>query len=151
MIAVGFKIDQAKSLFFDSQRILRALDAAERKVLSRFGAFVRTRARSSIRKRKRSAPPGKPPSSHTGLLKKFIYFVFDPEEHSVIIGPARLNQAIGDAPAALEHGGRSRVTSGGRRNKHVARTVYVRPRPYMQPAFQKEMEKLPKLWKDSIR
>jgi len=61
------------------------------------------------------------------------------------------SQVVGDAPAALEHGGTSRVTSGGRRNKHVVRTVRVRPRAYMRPAFEKEMENLPKLWQDSIR
>jgi len=57
-------------LFFDRQAVISKVDAATRRVLSRFGAFVRQRAKSSIRKRRNPAPPGSPPSSHTGLLKK---------------------------------------------------------------------------------
>lgn len=50
----GYKIDEAKSLFFDAGPVVRALDVASHKVLSRFGAMVRRTARTSIRK-----PPAK--------------------------------------------------------------------------------------------
>ncbi len=138
-------------LFFDRKAVKDAVDRGKRKVLSKFGAFVRQRAKSSIRKRKRTSAPGEPPSSHTGLLKKFIFFAYDKGKDSVVIGPERLNQKTGDAPPALEHGGRSRVTSGGRRGKRVVRTVTIRQRAYMGPAFEKEKEGLPKLWRDSIK
>ena len=140
-----------KQMFFDRKAVTSRVDKAARKVLSKFGAFVRQRAKTSIRKRKRISAPSQPPSSHTGLLKKFIFFAYDRERDSVVIGPERLNQKTGDAPPALEHGGRSRVTSGGRRNKRVVRTVTIRQRPYMGPAFEKEKEGLPKLWKDSVK
>ena len=52
---------------------------------------VRTTARHSIHKRKRTIAPGEPPSSHTGLLRRFIFFGYDRERRSVVIGPARLN------------------------------------------------------------
>jgi hypothetical protein len=42
----------AKQGFFDRAKVKNAVDAGTRRVLSRFGAFVRTRARTSIRKRK---------------------------------------------------------------------------------------------------
>ena len=63
--------------FFDRQRVMSG-DRATRKVFSKFGAFVRQTARSSIRKRKSISEPGQPPSSHTGLLKRNIFFVFAP-------------------------------------------------------------------------
>ncbi len=148
---IGIKFDQAKGLFFDRAEVMRATSRAERRVLSRFGAFVRRSARSSIRKRKRISEPGNPPSSHTGLLRKFIFFAFDPNSQSVIIGPVRLNQKIGDAPAALEHGGTSRVLEGSRRRARRTRTIRVRRRPYMQPAFEREQPKLPQMWRDSIK
>ena len=148
MAKIGFKVTR---LFFDRKAVKNAVDRGKRKVLSKFGAFVRQRAKTSIRKRKRTSAPGQPPSSHTGLLKKFIFFAYDRERDSVVIGPERLNQKTGDAPPALEHGGRSRVTSGSRRGKRMVRTVTIRQRPYMGPAFEKEKEGLPKLWKDSIR
>jgi hypothetical protein len=143
------RVDQAKGLFFDSKRVEGSVDVAERKVLSRIGAFVRRTARSSIRKRKRVSAPGQPPSSHTGLLKRFIFFAYEPTHHSVVIGPARLSQKVGDAPSALEHGGRSRVVvSRGKRQK---RTVTIRPRPFMGPALERNLDEFADEWADSIR
>jgi len=148
---IGYRIDNVKGLFFDSAKVLAATSRAERRVLSRFGAFVRRGARSSIRRRKATSEPGQPPSSHTGLLKRFIFFAYEPNRHAVVIGPVRLNQKLGDAPAALEHGGRSRVATGTRRRRRQARTVTIRPRPFMGPAFEKEKPKLSAMWRDSVR
>jgi len=146
----GFRIDQARTMFFDRKAVLSATDRATRWVLSRFGAFVRTRSRSSIRKRKRSAAAGKPPSSHVGLLKRFIFFIYDAAKKSVIIGPVRLNQAVGNAPEALEHGGRSQVVSR-RRGRRVVRNVTISEHPFMRPAFDAEKPKLPGMWANSVK
>lgn len=147
---IGFKIDKAKGLFFDSKPVMAATSRAERRVLSRFGAFVRKRARTSIRKRKRIAEAGSPPSSHVGLLKKLILFFFDIANRSVIIGPAKLNEKIGDAPHALEEGGTTQVMQGPR-VRRVKRTVQVKARPYMGPAFNAELPNVPSLWADQIK
>ncbi len=50
-------------MFFDTDRVKRAAGVAARRNLSKVGAFVRTGARSSIRKRKGISTPGQPPSS----------------------------------------------------------------------------------------
>ena len=89
-----------KTLFFDSPKVLSAVDKATRQVLSKFGAFVRRSAKSSIRKRKRISSPGQPPSSHSGFLKKFIWFGYEPGSKSVVIGPAALNANGGKQPGA---------------------------------------------------
>jgi len=138
-------------MFFDQQKVKRAVDAATRKVFGHFGGFVRKVARQSIRKRKRISRPGEPPSSHAGLLKRFIFFGYDRDRRSVVIGPMGLNQKAGDAPAALEYGGKSRVVVGLRRSRRVDRVVSIRPRPYMGPAFEKGKERLPAFWADSVR
>ena len=151
MMHVGMKLDEFKKLFFDEKKVLDATDRARQRVLSRFGAYVRTAARSSIRKRRRTSEPGQPPSSHTGLLKRFIFFGYDRNWRSVVIGPTRLNQATGDAPPALEYGGPSQVIGGGQRKRKVVRRITIRARPFMQPAFDKEQKKLPALWANSIR
>lgn len=136
-----------KQLFFDRQVVISKVDAASRKVLSKFGAFVRRSARSSIRKRKKPAPPGSPPSSHTGLLKKFIFFGYDTDARSVVIGPTRLNQkGRGEAPPLLEYGGKATLVRRGKKK----RTTY-KARPYMGPAFEKEQPQLPAMWRDSVR
>ncbi len=139
------KINQAKGLFFDRSAVTNAADRAERRVLSRFGAFVRRGARSSIRRRKSVSQPGSPPSSHTGLLKRNIFFIYERQRSNVVIGPILLNKGT-DAPAILEHGG---AVTRRRRKKRVRMTY--RPRPFMGPAFERETPKLPQMWRDSIR
>jgi hypothetical protein len=133
---------KVKQLFFDSPKVLGAVDKGTRKVLSRFGAFVRRTTRGSIRKRKKTSAPGQPPTSHTGFLKRFIFFSFDPNRKSVVIGPMRLNQKTTDAPHTLEYGGSTTLDK---------KKVNIRPRPYMGPAFEKEKPKLPQMWKNAIK
>ena len=141
---IGFDI---KRMFFDRQAVISKVDAATRRVLSRFGAFVRRSAKSSIRKRKKAAPPGQPPSSHTGLLKKFIFFGYDAARQSVVIGPTRLNQkGRGEAPPLLEYGGKATLVRRGKK-----KYVTYQARPYMGPAFEKEKPQLPAMWRGSVR
>jgi hypothetical protein len=84
---IGMRFQAAKGGFFDRDKVKRAVDAGTRKVLSKFGAFVRQRAKTSIRKRKGTSPPGSPPYSHVGLLRRFILFAYNPQRKSVVIGP----------------------------------------------------------------
>jgi len=137
-------------MFFDTERVKRAADTATRKVLSKAGAFIRTAAKSSIRKRKAISAPGQPPNSHTGLLKRFIFFGYDADRKTVVVGPMRLNQKIGAAPEALEHGGQSTVVSG-LRGKRRKRRIRIAARPYMGPAMVKVMPKFPGLWANSVK
>ena len=139
-----------KKLFFDRKAVTGKVDRAARKVLSRFGAFVRRAAKSSIRKRKRVSSPGQPPSSRTGLLKKFIFFGYEPAKRSVVIGPVRLSRKVGDAPHALEHGGTSTLAEG-LRGSRKKRRVKIKARPFMGPAFDKEKPKLPAMWAGSVK
>ncbi len=105
----------------------KAEDAAQ-KVAKRFGAYVMTSAKQSIRKgtkkSKRSgkttqvhSKPGDPPKSQQGDLKRFIIFAWDPSTRSVVIGP-KLFQAT-DTLEALEHGKTTtrKVLPGGPRRK----------------------------------
>ena len=139
-----------KHMFFDRDKVRKRTDAGTQRVLSRFGAYVRTTVKHSIRKRKRISDPGEPPSSHTGLLRRFIFFGYDHGRRSVVIGPMRLNQKVGDAPAALEYGGTSTVVEGLRRRRRKRR-IRIAARPYMGPAFEQEKPKLPAMWRDSVK
>ena len=143
---LGVNLDKAKSMFFDRKAVLGAVDRATRAVLSKFGAFVRTTARHSIRKRKAVSQPGQPPSSHVGLLKRLLFFGYDTTRRSVVIGPTPL-RGEAQAPPLLEYGGRARRKD--RRGKTVA--AKYRPRPFMGPALEKERPKLPGLWANSVK
>jgi len=140
-----------KDLFFDRAAVTGAVDAAKRKVLSKAGAFIRTAARTSIRKRKGSAPPGKPPHSHEGSLRRLILFGYDRTSDSVVVGPVGFKNST--APSALEYGGPATVTRrrGGRSGRRDSRTVKIASRPYMGPALERERPKLPLLWRNSVR
>lgn len=174
--------------FFDERAVQNALDKGTRRALSKFGAFVRARAKSSIRKRKSVSKPGSPPSSHTGKLKKHIYFGYDVQRKSVVIGALPFSSSR--AQELLEHGGASRPNYGRRPRTfypgafgpmrssdvfdrkrwtrlHTAaqavratkiynevvltNSVVYRPRPYMNPAFQKELGNLKTSFQDCIR
>lgn len=115
---------------------MAAMDKKTRSALSKFGAYVRTRAKSSIRSRTGVSDPGSPPSSHVGTLKKLIYFGYDDRTRSVVIGPALFANKRGDSGAqVLEEGGRVDA-----RDRDGKTTVMIyRPRPFMAPAFAKEL------------
>jgi hypothetical protein len=161
MIDIKLKFDAAKKMFFDRQTVLRAVDQATAKVFSKFGAYVRQRAKTSIRKRKAASAPGQPPSSHTGRLKSFIFFGYDRPKKSVVIGPVLLNKGGRGSPEgttvlpALEYGGLSVVSTRHKRSRNkkynTQRTIHIQARPFMQPAFENEKSKLPALWANSIK
>ena len=151
-------------MFFDKPAVMRAVDRATRRVLSRFGAYVRRTARQSIRRRKGPSAPGQPPSSHTGLLKDFIFFAYEPAKEDVVIGPAKLNRGT-NAPELLEEGGtvitkRPRWIPTGKtradgRPKRIrvpaGTTLTYEARPYMGPAFRENLPKLDEFWRNSVR
>jgi hypothetical protein len=145
MLQVNFKT--AKGMFFDRLRITSKADAQTKKALSRFGAFVRQSARQSIRNRKKPSRPGQPPSSHTGILKQFIFFGYDAYRRSVVIGPVVTARKASGIPETLEYGGKVTITSG----KAKGKTMTIEARPYMGPAYEKELDTVSRLWANSIK
>ncbi len=138
---------KVRKLFFNTKAVTSRVDKATWRVLSKFGAFVRIAARHSIRKRKKISLPGSPPSSHTGLLRRHIYFAYEPRKKGVVIGPAALGGEVGVVPPLLEEGGR--VLRKDREGKTVM--MVYRGRPFMGPAFEGEKPKLPAMWANSVR
>lgn len=175
MAEFGGGIEQAKLWFFDQKKILDKTKAAEARVQARFGAFVRTKARSSMRKRKRSAAPGSPPSVHRGDLKRLLFFGRDPATESVVVGPVPF--AAGKAPRLLEHGGTTTKTvpipratgapASERQKETFLRLVHdgritlpARSRkvvatypghPFMRPALEAEAPKFAGLFRGEVR
>ena len=93
-----------REMFFDREAVIEAVGRASAKTLSKAGAYIQRRAKSSIRKRKRVSKPGEPPSSHVGTLRNRIYFSFDPPTRSVVVGPTPMG-SVGIVPPTLEFGG----------------------------------------------
>lgn len=141
----GYKISDVKKMFFDREAVFKYLIARQRKVFNKFGGFVRTIAKRSMRYGDRISSPGNPPTARKGkaFLRKFLYYAYDIKTKSVVIGPARLNSVIGFTPPALEYGGENIIQSRGK-----IRKANIRKRPYMKPAFDAGLTKLDSFWKD---
>lgn len=125
----------ASFVFFDKPEVMAAVDRGTRKALSKFGAYTRTRAKSSIKKRKGSSAPGSPPSSHTGYLKRLIFFGYDAQKKSVVIGPLPFRK---NAARIIEEGG-------------LERGSLYQARPFMKPAFDAELKNAAGYFKDTIK
>lgn len=150
-----YLLTEVKNYFFDRQRVINAVSRKRLRVLSRLGAFIRTRARNSMRKapaaRRRKhgrkirsdaqfySAPGQPPFYLEGSLRRFLFFAYDSTTNSVVIGPSGFKNS--DVPSLLEYGGV--VTRRGRR-------VTYEPRPYMTPAYEAELKLMPRHLKDLI-
>jgi len=135
------RLKDAKALFFDRPAVMRMMTKKERALLSRFGAFVRRRAKSSIKisRTNETSDPGAPPKGHTDQLRSKIYFAADPGKRSVVIGPTLFGTKTGEELSALEQGGMSTITESAGGAVRRRRRVYVRARPFMLPAFQSEL------------
>lgn len=186
-----FKINQAKAGFFDSDAVMKAVDDASRKALSKAGAFIMTDAKRSMRPAKQApasslkpaqqasfkrrmklfkegkiaqkpkrplvaSKPGEPPRTRVGFIKKFLYFAFDSQTKSVVVGPALLNKTT-MAQATLEEGGTAVIKSlrfvtrdGQVTTETTSKTITIEPRPYMQPAYGRNKEKVAELFRNSI-
>lgn len=158
---------KVKELWFDSDKVLRSVDRATRSVLGRFGSYVRREAKKLIKPAgKRAytkagkagtrrgilhAAPGKPPKSHTGLLRKGIFYSYDRESRSVVIGPVPLaGRGQAEVPLLLEEGGTAvrEHWRRGRKEKYMARYA---PHPYMGPALKAKLPQLEQLWANSVK
>jgi len=174
----GDSLFKVKSLFFNPKAVFKGLSATEKDVFSKFGAFVRRDARKSMRKARRKkknelskdelvafevrerlfkqgeiprpkrpfAPskPGDPPRVIVGLLKKLIFFNYDPKRKGVVIGPIPAG-AKTDAPRVLEEGGAIKSSLP------IFNGKIMKPRPYMKPAFDKNIKVLDSVWRASVR
>jgi len=130
--------------FLDRESVVKATERGQRRALAKGGGYVRTTARRSVRKRKRSSDPGSPPSSHEGGYKRSIFFAYDPSSESVVIGPrADFGGKNSNVPELLEFGG---PATDWRTGKAVTYTA----RPHMGPALEASESKIAQFWQDEV-
>ena len=147
MIQFELKLKAWKGMFLDTEKVRRAVDPVRREALSHAGAAVRMTARRSMGRdnRRTTSAPGQPPHAHSGDLKRWILYGYDWGNETVVVGPMRLNQKVGNAPEALEYGGPSVTVVGIRRDRRKRR-VRIRARPYMRPALEAVQPRMEGFW-----
>jgi len=122
--------------WFDIGKILRRKRRATIRTIQWFAGAVRKAAVRSLKRRKGPSPKGSPPHSKTRRLPKAIRYHVDRVAETAIVGPTF--EGVGLAGAAHEFGDTFR---GDR----------FPPRPYMTPALEETLPRIPRLWTGSIR
>ena len=168
-----------KSLFFDSKKVLDSVDTATRKVMSKFGAFVRRDARKSIRRPRRKTK---------SQMKERELEIFARAEEQFRRGERPVKPRLPLAPSKPGEPPRSIVgtlkrliffaydarqkgvvigpiptgqKTGAPRVLEEGGTIKapgsgfdgkrVKPRPYMVPALNKNLVKIDAIWRNSVR
>jgi hypothetical protein len=145
---VAFEMAVIRQSFFNTESVMRKVKAGRKRALSKIGAYVRQRARTSIRRRKKSSPPGQPPSAHSGEIK-LIFFGYDDRSGSVVVGFVRARSKTsgsGVVPRLLEGGGD--VT---RRTPKGLRRLHYRGNPTMGPAEASERPRFADAFRECVR
>ena len=106
-------------------------------------------ARSSIRKRKKSAEPPNPPSSHVGQLRGLLFFAYDCADRFRGRRAGAVLRRAAQSPGAPELLERSGVVTR-RTKKGEARVYHYRGNPYMAPALEAEAPKFVSQFKDML-
>ncbi len=155
-----------KEGFFDREAVMKAVGRAKVKIFNDYGRKVRARAQKSLVYSDGPSAAGQPPHAHrsrirkrvsksTGkvrtrsvsFLREFLFYKYDSQSGSVVIGPERLNTTVDpSALPALEFGGSSTIKTHGKKKR-----VSIAPRPFMHPAAKEEQPGLPVMWRDSVR
>jgi len=159
---------QCTDLFFDSAHVRRQVEKGKRIGLKRAGQFLRVRARSKLRRRKKVSSTGSPPHVHSKdriATLKNIRYVYDAGLGGVFVGPVKLNQKNEDwiagggsipIPKLMEKGGVVTIVEkstdkgatwrrANRRRtprpweRYRRRRAIYKPREFMGPALEDEV------------
>jgi len=121
-------IDLKVTTTFNRRKVQDPMRRQVLRGLGHFAAYVRTAARSLIRRRKGPSKAGSPPHTHGGRLKQAVLYFVDRGRQEAIVGPS--HRIVGIAGAEQEHGGRYREET-------------FEARPFMAPALERSAPKFP--------
>lgn len=121
---------------FNRRLIGRRFKDGSIRSLGHAGAAIRLTARRSIRRSKEASPPGEPPHTRFGQLKRSLRYSVEKARQRVLIGPTY--SFVGRSATAHEFGGR------------YMGQQYPK-RPLMGPALMKIKDRLPRMWAGSIK
>lgn len=167
-------IAQWKQFFFDRPAVVKAMGRATTTALNRFGGYVRSVARRSMRRRKNGhSQPGQPPFAKSGELRDLLFYAYDPKTRSVVVGPLGFRTRSGlPVPALHEFGGtrtgrkgetmdvKNPVGRDPKTGRFYSRGFYrvsvegkvlkFPPRPFMNPALKASIPRFALMFKGTV-
>lgn len=124
--------------------LLESVGQAEVRALRILGYETMRDAKNSLQPGPRPSPPGQPPRSKLGTLKRHIRYAVDDQRRVMVAGPEYLPRESRDVPEALEHGGISIAADGT--------ALSVAARPFVRPAFARTLQTvLPRAFANSVQ
>lgn len=128
------------------RKTLKSMTPDERRRFRIQQAMAKRDGRSAPKKPmvEHGAPEGHAPFDRTGLLRQHIYYAYDHDTDSVVVGAALLKDTDGgeDVPQTIEEGGVAEITYGS----HKGRRVQLGARPHTTPAYEKMKPKISRMW-----
>lgn len=129
-LRIQFKIESLRL-----REVERQAERGSSASLSRAAFLVMAAAKSQLQTGRRPSPPGRPPRTKRGQLRRAIRYAVDRRRGEAVIGPAY--DMVGTVGAAHEFGGKYR------------RNVYPE-RPFMGPALNAVIDQIPRQFRGSI-
>jgi phage gpG-like protein len=126
-------IDTKTVVQIDTAAVEDAVEKAAYRNFNHAAASLRKEAQASIKKAAEIPPPGKPPRTKKGLLRRAIRY--SANEDGAVIGPAA--SIAGTVGAAHEFGGRYK------------KGIFDK-RPFMEPALQASLSRFAGSWQGSV-
>lgn len=177
---MGFQLSTKTRVFFDSKQLEGKLDKATKRTMTKFGSFVRTTARRSMKpvRRIKVAEMGKEERETYKLQKKINrkagkkpprrrFAASEPGKPPRVrkgqlkkflffaYDLSRKSVVVGpERLSGVTPGTPQRLEEGGRTRidfgPNKGRSFNIAPRPYMHPALREELPKLEPLWRDRL-
>ncbi len=175
MSVANFQLRTVTRSFFDRDIVVRSMDRQTKFVLSKIGAFVRQRAKSSLRKarqktlaemtidellvyrirateaKRQGRPKPKRPlaSSKPGEPPRSVLGYL---KKFLFFAYDAANKSVVIGPAQFAGAGGTApraLEEGGKVVMINGHSVTIKPRPYMRPAFDAERPRIPQLWQQA--
>jgi len=169
---------RVKALFFDSERVKRAVDPARRRALSKSGAEVRKMAKRAMEQSAKAGRISERELPEDLRRRRRIANRIRKREGRPRLKPLNKPSRPGQAPAARRSSPLNKLTlfafdprtesvvvgpvgfagskapevlEEGGRTRIGDRRVRIAPRPYMGPALKQEIPNMPRRWRNSVR
>jgi len=129
-------------IFVKWKKLIKKIENANIKSLGHAARYIRTVARNSIKpqaakgKKPQPAKPGYPARTKRGQLRKSILYALVENKEIAVIGAS--HGVMGRSAKPHEHGGNYKGFN-------------YEARPFMVPALEQNLHRLPKFWGNSLR